>query len=140
MSDKRTVQDVMTREVEIAAPESTVTHVALLMKEQDCGSIPVGELDKLIGFITDRDIVLRCVAEDRDPVMTVAKDIMTEKILYCFDTDSLEDAAENMARNQVRRLPVVTKEKKLVGIVSLGDLSKAADTDVCGEALGKIAA
>lgn len=138
---KKLVKDAMTTEVELAKPDSTITHIAMQMKEQDCGSIPVGEDEKLIGFITDRDIVLRCVAEDKDPVLTIAKDIMTDKLLYCFDTDSLEDAAENMAHNQVRRLPVINKEKRLVGIISLGDISKAiGDAESCGEALKKIAA
>lgn len=138
MPANKLVKDAMTTDVELANPDTNITHIALLMKEQDCGSIPVVEAERLIGFITDRDIVLRCVAADKDPVMALAKDIMTDKILYCFDTDTLEQAAENMARNQVRRLPVITKEKKLVGIISLGDISKAGCD--CHKAMSRIAA
>lgn len=135
------VKECMTPEVEYVEPNTNIVHIARLMKEQDCGSIPVAENDKLVGFVTDRDIVMRCIAADKDPVMCVAKDIMTPKILYCYETDTLEDVAHNMAENQVRRLPVMNKDKRLVGIVSLGDVSHGLkDKKVCGEALDEISA
>lgn len=113
------------------------------MQKSDCGSILVAKDDRLVGVITDRDLALRCVAESHHPAETTAEQVMTKEILYCRDADEMEDVVQNMAKNKVRRLPVLDKDKRLVGIVSLGDMA-ANSTDqhhlICGRALGYICA
>lgn len=137
------IKDIMSKNVVIVAPETLLHEVARKMQQSDCGSILVGADDKLVGVITDRDLALRCVAESHDPTATKAEQVMTKQILYCRDTDEMEDVALNMTENKVRRLPVLDKDKRLVGIISLGDMA-AHSTDhhylVCGKALGHICA
>lgn len=133
------IKDALTKDVQYVDPDTSIKDVAILMKENDCGSIPVGKDDKLVGMITDRDIVLRCVTRDFDPVIMTAKNCMTTGILYCYDTDDVEDILKNMGEKAIKRMPVVNKDKKLVGIVSFGDLSAACkDKTVCGEAMEQI--
>jgi len=133
------IQDVLNENVQFVEPDTKLEKVAKLMKEHDCGSIPVAEDDKLIGMITDRDIVIRCVAESGDPESMTAMDCMSAGMLYCFDTDEVEDVIRNMGEEAVRRMPVVNKDKQLVGIVSLGDLSAACkDKSKAGETLSDI--
>lgn len=133
------IKDIMTDDVQYANPGTSLTQVAKLMKEFDCGSIPVVENDKLVGMVTDRDIVLRCVAEDKEALLTMAEQCMSSGILYCYQDDSVEDVLDNMGDEAVRRLPVVDKNKRLVGIVSLGDLASACrDKRAPGAALDKI--
>lgn len=133
------VKEALSQNVQYANPTTSVSQVASLMKEHDCGSIPVAENDKLVGMITDRDIVLRCVAENRDPLTMQAEECMSKGILYCYETDTLEDILENMGQEAIKRLPVVNKDKKLVGIVSFGDLSAACKDKSCaGETMEKI--
>ncbi len=137
------IREIMSTEVEVVAPETVIHEVAKKMQHHDCGSVLVGKDDRLIGVITDRDLALRCVALSHDPATTKAEDVMTKQILYCRDTDELEDVAENMTRNKVRRMPVLDKDKRLVGIVSLGDMaSHSSDAHylACGKALGEICA
>jgi CBS domain-containing protein len=137
------IKDIMSKKVEIVSPDTLLHEVAKKMQQSDCGSVLVGKDDRLVGVITDRDLALRCVAESHDPAQTKAEQVMTKQILYCRDTDSLEDVALDMTKNKVRRLPVLDKDKRLVGIVSLGDLA-ANSTDehhrICGKALGHICA
>jgi CBS domain-containing protein len=113
------------------------------MRDSDCGSILVADQDRLVGVITDRDLALRCVAESHDAAQTTAEKVMTREILYCRNTDELEDVALNMTRNKVRRMPVLDENKRLVGIVSLGDLATHSSDEhhmICGRALGFICA
>ena len=137
------IKDIMSKKVEIVSPDTLLHEVAKKMLQSDCGSILVGKDDRLVGVITDRDLALRCVAEAHDPAQTKAKQVMTKEILYCHDSDEMEDVALNMTKNKVRRLPVLDKDKRLVGIISLGDMA-AHSTDhhylVCGKALGHICA
>lgn len=137
------IKDIMSTHIEIVSPDTLLHEVAKKMQTGDCGSILVGKDDRLVGMITDRDLALRCVAESHHPAETTAGQVMTKQILYCRDTDSLEDVALDMTKNKVRRLPVLDKDKRLVGIVSLGDLA-AHSTDehhrICGKALGHICA
>lgn len=137
------IRDIMSKNVEIVSPETLLNEVAKKMQTSDCGSILVSKDDKLVGFITDRDLALRCVAESHHPENTKAEQVMTREILYCRDSDEMEDVALNMTKNKVRRLPVLDKDKRLVGIISLGDMA-AHSTDhhylVCGKALGHICA
>lgn len=137
------IRDIMSKNVVIVAPETLLHEVAKKMQQSDCGSILVGADDRLVGVITDRDLALRCVAESHDPSETKAEQVMTKQILYCRDTDEMEDVALNMTKNKVRRLPVLDKNKRLVGIVSLGDLAVHSTDEhhrICGKALGHICA
>jgi CBS domain-containing protein len=117
------IRDVMTRDVSVASPNDSIQHAAARMAELDVGVLPVGENDKLIGMITDRDMAVRGVACACDPSTTKVRDLMSAEIKYCFDDESVEHIAQNMAEQQVRRLPVVNRDKRLVGIVSLADLA-----------------
>jgi CBS-domain-containing membrane protein len=132
------IKEVMTRDVDTIAPDTTLEVAARHMRDRDIGSLPVGENDKLVGMVTDRDIVLNAVATARDPTTTTARDVMSPKMLYCFEDQSVEDVLANMADVQVRRLPVVNREKRLVGIVSIGDLAKKSPAKQTGEALKDI--
>ena len=133
------VKDALTKDVQYANPETSIRQVAQLMKDYDCGSIPVAENDKLIGMITDRDIILRCVAQDHDPLSMTAKECMSSGMLYCYEDENVEDVLENMGEQAVKRMPVVNKDKKLVGIVSFGDLSACCENKIwAGEAMENI--
>lgn len=137
------IKDIMSTNVQIVAPDTLLHEVAKKMQQNDCGSVLVAKDDRLLGVITDRDLALRCVAEGHHPTETTAETVMTKEVLYCLDTDAFEDVALNMTKNKVRRMPVLDKDKRLVGIVSLGDLA-ANSTDqnhlICGRALGFICA
>jgi CBS domain-containing protein len=123
----------MTRDVRVANPGQSIRDVAKIMAEIDAGSMPVGENDRLVGMITDRDIAIRAVAQGKGPD-TPVRDVMSKEVKYCFEDEDLEHVAKNMGDIQVRRLPVVTRDKRLVGIVSLGDVSQNEDTETTGEA------
>ena len=122
------ISELMTRDVQLLSPNDTIRDAARQMRDQDIGSLPVAENERLVGYITDRDIVVRALAEGRDAGTTV-REAMTERVLYCFEDESIEDVAANMAQNQVRRLPVLNRDKRLVGIVALADLATQADMD-----------
>ncbi len=117
------VRESMTKNVEVATPKMTLLEVAKKMRDGDFGSLPVRKDDKLVGMITDRDLVSRCIAQGKDPKKTLVEEVMSSGILYCYEDQTLADVAENMGDVQVRRLPVVSREKRLVGILSLGDLA-----------------
>jgi len=117
------VADCMTAHVRLCAPNDTIQDAARTMKEMDVGLLPVGENDRLVGTITERDIVTRALAAGRG-VDSPVKEAMSPGIHYCFDTDTVQRAAEKMAEEQVRRLPVLNEQKRLVGIISLGDIAK----------------
>lgn len=135
------IKDIMSKEVQVVSPDTLLQDVAKKMRQYDCGSILVAKDDRLLGIITDRDLALRCVAESHHPVERTAEQVMTAEILYCWDTDTAESVAQNMTQNKVRRLPVLDKDKRLVGIISLGDLAvNSTDHIVCGRALGFICA
>jgi CBS domain-containing protein len=131
------VSDIMTRDVRLLRPDQTIREAASLMAEINAGALPVSENDRLVGMITDRDIVIRAVAQGRSGDTKVA-DVMSKEMLYCFDTDELDDVARNMGKAQVRRLPVVTRDKRLVGIVSLGDLARKDDPTTIGRAVSHV--
>jgi len=131
------VSDAMTRDVQVATPTQSIQEAAQLMAKLDAGVLPVGENDRLIGMITDRDIAIRAVAEGRAPT-TKVRDIMTEEVLYCFDDQDLDEVAQNMSDIKVRRLPVVNRDKRLVGIISLGDLVRNEDADTAGQTISQI--
>ncbi len=133
------VRDIMTRDVVVASPNDSLQKAASLMGAQDVGSLPVGEQDRLIGMITDRDIVLRAVAEGRNSE-TPVREVMTSKIRYCFDDEDVEAVAKNMSDLQVRRLPVVNRDKRLVGILALSNVACGKRTSATQQFLKSVAA
>jgi CBS domain-containing protein len=128
------VSEVMTREVETVRPDQPVQDAAGFMLSADAGSIPVTEGDRLIGMITDRDIAVRGIAKGYGPD-TPVRELMTDDLIVLRVDDDIEEAATKMSQAQVRRLPVIDQDERLCGIVSLGDLSREADTDCATEAL-----
>lgn len=120
------VSEIMTRNVYIADPEQTISDIARAMADADVGSLPVGENDRLVGMVTDRDIVLRAVAKGRDG-KTKVRDVMTEHIQYCYDDDAITKVADHMSNLGLRRMAVLNHDKRLVGIVTLSDIAS------CGE-------
>ena len=131
------VKEVMTQDVIITSPRQSICDAAKLMAECDAGALPVGENDRLVGVITDRDIAVRAVAKRLSPDTSV-RDIMSQEVLYCFDDEEVDHVARNMADQQIRRLPVLNRDKRLVGIVSLGDLALNAKPKTTGEAIAGI--
>jgi CBS domain-containing protein len=117
------IGEVMTRSVEVIGPDARLREAAGKMKTLDVGLIPVCDGDKLRGTLTDRDITVRGVAEGYDPAETKVADIMSTDLAYCFEDDEIEAALNLMEKRQIRRLPILSREKRLVGIVSLGDLA-----------------
>ena len=116
------VSDAMTREVRVASPGQSIREVAKIMDEINAGSMPVGDNDRLVGMITDRDIAIRAVALGKGPDTPVSEVMSSEQVLYCYEDEELAHVAKNMSDEQVRRLPVVNRDKRLVGIVSFGDV------------------
>lgn len=127
------VADCMCADVEVVAPDQSIREAARMMLNADAGSMPVGENDRLVGMITDRDIAVRAVARGLGPDTTV-RDVMSQEVLYCFDDEETEEVATQMGDLQVRRFPVVNRDKRLVGIISMGDLAKG-DRDAADDAL-----
>jgi CBS domain-containing protein len=131
------IREIMTGQVHLVSPDQSIAEAARRMSQEDVGALPIAENDRLVGMITDRDIAIRAVAEGKGP-KTKLREIMTEQVKYCFEDQELDDVADNMADIQMRRLPVLNRQKRLVGIVSLGDLATKADEKKAGEALGGI--
>jgi CBS domain-containing protein len=131
------VSEVMTKDVRLIEPTQTIREAARLMAEMDAGIMPVREGDRLVGMITDRDIAVRAVAEGKGPD-TPIREVMTQDVKYCYEDDDTDDVARNMADIQVRRLPVLTREKRLVGIVSLGDMAMSNGSSQVGDAVAGI--
>jgi CBS domain-containing protein len=131
------LKDIMTPNVECVRPEDTLEDAARKMRDLDVGPLPVcGDNDRLAGMITDRDITVRAVAEGKDPKTTRVRDAMSEEIIYCFEDQDVQEAARTMRERQVRRLVVLNRDKRLVGIVSLGDLAtETGDKQKSGEVL-----
>ncbi|PDT82434.1 CBS domain-containing protein [Sinorhizobium sp. BJ1] len=117
------VSEIMTRDVHMVTPNDTIRDVARHMADNDIGFMPVEDHDRLVGMVTDRDIVVRGVADGLDPQAKV-RDVMTTDVKYCFEDEEVDDVARNMGDIQVRRLPVVNRDKRLVGIVSLADAAR----------------
>jgi CBS domain-containing protein len=127
----------MTRDVHLLSPDQTIREAASIMADIGAGALPVGDDDRLVGMVTDRDIVVRAVAKGRSLDTKVA-DVMSREMLYCFDTDGIDEVARNMAKAQVRRLPVINHAKRLVGIVSLGDLARNDDPTTIGRTVSRV--
>jgi len=131
------VREAMTDKVCIVNPEQTICDAARLMADNDIGALPVGENDRLVGMITDRDIAVRAVAAHQSPD-TKIRDVMSSEVLYCFEDEDLDHVAGNMGDVKVRRLPVLNRDKRLVGIVSLGDLARKEDERTAGETVAQV--
>jgi CBS domain-containing protein len=131
------VREIMTSKVVTVRPEASIFQIAKLMRDEDIGSVPVVENDRLIGIVTDRDIVIRALADAQPGKNVDARTVMSSRVLYCFEDQSVEEVLANMGDQQVRRLPVVDRDKRLVGVVSLGDLSDGAPAHA-GESLSQI--
>jgi CBS domain-containing protein len=131
------VNEAMSADVRIARPSQTIQEAARMMAEIDAGALPVGDNDELVGIITDRDIAIRAVAAGKAPD-TPVREIMSPEARYCFDDEDIDQVARNMGTLKVRRLPVVNRKKRLVGIISLGDVALAKGADPAGEALASI--
>ena len=129
----------MHRPAEWVTFDTPIDEISLIMSKGDIGALPVGKNDKLIGMITDRDIAIRVVAAGRDPKMTVAEDVMTEGLVYCRTSETVEDAIHLMDQKKIRRLPVLDDKKRLVGMLSLGDVAHCVSRDLSGELLHAVA-
>lgn len=132
------IQEIMSTDVRCIGPESTLVEAAGLMRDLNVGAIPVCENARLVGMITDRDLALRAIAEGKDPNRTTVREAMTEGIIYIFEDQGVEEAAHLMEEKQVRRLPVLNRGKRLVGIVSLGDLAVRSSPEFGAEALREV--
>jgi CBS domain-containing protein len=135
------VKEVMHKGVDWVSPETPVTEIARLMREHDIGCIPIGEDDHLVGMVTDRDIVCKGLTRKGfDATRTMAKDVMTDGIHCCREDDDLAKAMHHMEALKVRRLPVINKSKRMVGIISLGDVSHATSGDMLTECVRSVSA
>lgn len=132
------ISEVMTREVRVASPDDTLQCAARVMEEEDFGSLPIAENDRLVGMLTDRDITIRAVARGLPPQDSKVREVMSTEVRYVYEDESIRDVAQVMGDLHVRRLPVLSRDKRLVGIVSLGDLALAKPTSA-GDALQSIA-
>lgn len=121
-------------------PGTPVLELARLMREHNIGAIPIGENDRLVGMVTDRDIICRGLANGLDLGRATARDIMSKGIFYCKESQDVSDAAHTMEQNKVRRLPVINEDKRLVGILSVGDISRTGERGLCGEIMQAAAA
>jgi CBS domain-containing protein len=127
----------MTREVRLADPNDTIAEAAKVMARLDAGVLPVGANDKLVGMITDRDIAIRAIAQGKGPDARVGE-VMNAEVKYCFDDQEIDEVLRNMGELQLRRLPVLNHQKRLVGIISLGDMAANGQAKLAGDALGDI--
>jgi CBS domain-containing protein len=134
------VREIMHQGVEWVAPNTSVAALAKKMLEGDIGAIPVSENDRLVGMVTDRDIVIRAFANGKDVSMLTATDVMTSGVTYCRDTEDVNDAVRIMESKQIRRLPVINENKRMVGMLSLGDISHAATRDTAAEMMKAVSA
>jgi len=134
------VQEIMSRHVEYIHPQTPIAKAADKMRDHDIGFLAICENDRLVGTVTDRDITVRSVAQGRDPRLAPVQEIMTPQVFYCFEDDDVERVAEYMQEKEVRRLLILNRQKRLVGVVSIGDLAKASgEKQLAGETLGHIA-
>lgn len=132
------IKDVMSHDVKTLSPEAAIKDAARQMRDGNFGLMPVGEHDRLVGTLSDRDIVIRAVAQGMD-ASTKVRDVMSTEVLWAYENDSVDKASQIMSDNQIRRLPIVNSDKRLVGIVALGDLAvDGADMMRAGQALSEI--
>jgi CBS domain-containing protein len=131
------VKEAMSTDVQLISPDQTIQLAAQMMVEIDAGALPVGENDRLVGMITDRDICVRAVALGKSP-QTKVREIMSGEVLYCFEDEDLSHVARNMSDMKVRRLPVVNRDKRLVGVISAGDLARRGQPTTVGRMMAQV--
>ena len=134
------VKEVMHTGVSWVEPDAKLAEIAKIMRSEDIGAVPVGEKDRLVGMVTDRDIACRALANGKDPGKLTAGDVMTKGIIYCRDDEEVDDAIRIMESKQVRRLPVIDDNKRMVGMLSLGDISHGVSREMSGEVLQAVSA
>jgi len=134
------VKDVMHRGVAWVQPDMPIAEIARRMRDEDIGAVPVGENDRLVGMVTDRDIVIRGLAGNADCSKLTAGAVMSKPIVYARSDEDIEDALHIMEKNRIRRLPVIDENKRMVGIVSLGDIAESAGRDLTGEVMRSVSA
>jgi CBS domain-containing protein len=134
------VKDAMHKGAQWVEPTTPVSEIAKLMQKLDVGAIPIGENDRLVGMVTDRDIACRGVADSKDCSTLTARDIMSKGIIYCNEAEDLADALRIMEQKKIRRLPVLNENKRMVGMLSLGDISHAASHELAGEVMAAVSA
>jgi CBS domain-containing protein len=117
------IRDILTKDPEVIHPDATICEAARMMKQHDIGMLPVCDGDRLVGSLTDRDLTIRAIADGADPLKTRVREVMTSRIYHCFEDDGLAEATRIMEDQQIRRLPVLNREKRLIGIISVGDLA-----------------
>lgn len=128
------VKEAMCKSIKIISPDTLLREAAENMRECDCGYMPVGENDRITGTVTDRDIVIRAIAAGLNPDETTVDKIMTSKVFYCFEDDNVEEAAESMKQQQVRRLIVLNRDKRMTGVITIGDIARASnDNQLLGD-------
>jgi len=133
------VRDIMTAKPVCIPPETSLVDAARRMRDLDVGSLPICADDRLIGMVTDRDLVVRGLAADQDPKSRTVRDVMCPGIVFCLEENEVEAAARIMEDRQIRRLPVINEQKRMVGIISLGDIAtRLADDEVGGEILERV--
>lgn len=133
------VRDAMHEGVTWVGPEAAISDLARKMRDENIGSIPVGENDRLIGMVTDRDIAIKALADGKDVSAMTARDVMSGPILYCRAEEDIEDAARLMETYQVRRLPVIDENKRMIGMLSVGDIASCAGRGLTGEVVQNVA-
>jgi len=133
------VKDVMHKGVTWVSPDTAIGELARKMRDENIGSIPVGENDRLIGMVTDRDLAIKAFADGKDPATLTARDVLSGPILYCRSEEDIDDAVRIMEDHQVRRLPVIDENKRMVGMLSLGDIASSTDRAFSGEVVQMVA-
>ena len=134
------VKDVMHRGVAWVEPRTSIREIARMMRDNDIGSVPVGDNDRLVGIVTDRDIICRGIADGADMSGLCAGDVMSKPIIYCRADDELENALRIMEKNRIRRLPVIDEYKRLAGMLALGDISEMGGEEMAGEVMRSVSA
>jgi CBS domain-containing protein len=134
------VQEIMAKDVECIGPETPISKAAQKMRERDIGFLPVCDNDRLIGTLTDRDITIQSVAQGRDPRLAPVREIMNPQVFYCYEDEEIEKVGQYMQEKEVRRMVILNRQKRLVGVMSLGDIARASGAkQLAGETLGHIA-
>ena len=134
------VKDIMHSGVAWVGPETPLAEIAQKMRDEDIGAVPIGENDRLVGMVTDRDIVCRGVAGTKDCRQLTARDVMSKPIVYARVDEDVEDALHLMEKNRIRRLPVIDDNERLAGMLSLGDISEKAGRELAGEVMRSVSA
>jgi CBS domain-containing protein len=134
------VKEAMHKGVEWVSPDTPLTTVAKKMQQHDIGAVPVGENDRLIGMVTDRDVTVRALANAKDISRLTARDVMTKGVIYCREAEEVDDAVRTMESKHIRRLPVLNANKRMVGMLSLGDVSSAASKEITAEVMKAVSA